>query len=641
MIDAENFITDKLDPIVADLLKYEKDQGLKRAVYNAMGVERPKKKAETPDYYPGYKLAVDWLSQIRVHAEKGYFPEWLFENNSPNQTPIEKEYTRKNYRQITLEVFKDYVDTMGRAYHHGNYQVEWPEENEQYNNEGITAKDYFTKDLPEFGSIETYTFEYQAPLKLMDAMGVNVVLPGEIATIETEEGEVVDPSEMISPYPQFFHVTRVLHYDEDFVLILSEEKSIVKFNGKDVEDGLVFWVIDENWWYQVRQVGNKVDNDFKLIEVFEHNLGYIPVIRAGGITIQIDSIVMEQSPFLYAVDTLDQVLIDSTLLTGAMANCCYPYRVMIGDPCEAFMKHDGETIICDNGYFRFSNGTNLECSSCSGTGLKNRITPTGVMLIKPSQGTMPGEQIKPSDALYYASPDTATLEFTAKRIDYNFTKSYNTIHIKRDNSQAQSSGEPVTATELVNENKSLIASITMNSKQNFEIMRFLIDTIGKVRYGDNFKAPVIKEPVSYDFFTPDEYMQQVAASISAGQPSIMTQSVIRDAASRIYFKDPESKKKFELIARADRLMAMSEQDINTRRANRLIQPYEIVLHDSILLFIDELVEEQPGFFDKPLKEQKDALIQKAQEVTTLMGANTQPNIVRTAQERLSDVLKAV
>jgi hypothetical protein len=641
MIDITSFVSQVIDPITEQYLKYENKQRLKNAVYGVAGTEKPKEKYIIPDYYSGYKLAVEWLCQVRAHSEKGYFPEWLFENNSPNQTEIEKQYTKANFRQTTIEVFKDYVDTMARAYHDGNYQIEWPVEDNQYQKPGLSAKEYFTEDLPEFGSIETYVFEYQAPLKIMDAMGVNVVLPGEIVTVEGEEGRlIVDPSSLLAPYPQFYHVNKVLKYTDEYYLILSEEKSTVKYNDRDVEEGIIYWLIDDRKWYQVRQVGKKVDYIFEIVPIFEHGLDYIPVIRAGGITIQIDSIVMEQSPFLFAVDTLDQVLIDSSLLTGSMANCCYPYRVMIGDPCENTMKVEGENIMCSGGSFYFHNGTSQTCNVCHGTGLKDRITPTGVMLIKPQVGTMAGDQIKPSDALYYASPDPATLEFTAKRIDYNITKSYNTLHIRRDNAQAQGSGQPVTATELVNENKALIASITTNSKQNFEILRFLVDTIGLIRYGDNFKKPTIKEPISYDFFTPEEYMKQVANSIATGQPSIMTQSVIRDALGRIYFKDTESKKKLELITRADRLMAMSEQDINLKRANRLVEPYEIILHDSILLFIDELVELNPKFWELSLKQQKDLLVTMAKEKVAFIQP-VATTVVQTAQQKLERVLATV
>jgi len=213
-----------------------------------------KKKSETdesyPDYYPGYRIAADWLTQIRVHSEKGYFPKWLFENNSPNMTEKEREYVRKNYRQYTLEVFKDYVDTMGRAYTRGNYSIEWPAEAEQYVTGSITSKQYFTTDLPKFESLETYVFEYQAPLKIMDAMGVNVVLPGDIPTIETENGVVVDPEKMIQPYPEFFHTTKVVYYDEHVVIIESLEKSDVLVADKTERTGLVFWIIDDKSWYK-------------------------------------------------------------------------------------------------------------------------------------------------------------------------------------------------------------------------------------------------------------------------------------------------------------------------------------------------------------------------------------------------------
>lgn len=606
------------------------------SVLQNLGIIPKNKKQEPISYFKGYTTAADWLQQIRAHAEKGFFPEWLFENNSPNMTQAEREYQRLNFRQDTLEVFKDLVDTNGRAYHQGNYEIQWPEEADQYTKQGLTFKQYMTTELPVYESIETFNFEFLPPLKFMDAEGHVAILPGNIPSKEINGELVVDPDTMLSPYPEFFHCTKTLYTSPELIIIESTEKSDVTVGDKTLHEGFVFWSFTDTDYMKIVQTGEKSDYEFEVVPILKHDLGYIPVKKVGGLTVKIDDVNLEQSPFLYAVDTLDRILIDSSLLASSKANCCFPYRVMIGDPCEAKMEVEGEPLICDNGYFHLANGSSFKCGTCGGNGLKDRITATGVMLIKPPQSTQDGEAIKPSEALFYAGPSPELFTKLRQEIDYNFTKSYNLLHLKRDNSKIQA-GQPVTATEIDGENKALIAGVTLNASQLFALLSFEVETIGRIRYGENLRMPIIKPPVSYDFLTIDEYLKKVSSVIADNQPSVMVQSVIRDAANRVFFKDQESKMVFELISKTDRLMAMTDDAINMKQSKRLIDNWEVILHDSIMMFIDELKAENPKFFESPLAEQKKALIEKAKAFAATIAPIQSANNM-TAANRLNTLL---
>ena len=120
-----------------------------------------------PHYYPGYTLSVEWLQQIRTHAQKGVFPELLFAKQAPNQTPKEAEYVRANFKQTTIQVFKDMVDTYGRAYHENNWSIEFIPDADQYVNNNDTLAEYINQDYPEFGSLDNFVFTFLPPLKLL------------------------------------------------------------------------------------------------------------------------------------------------------------------------------------------------------------------------------------------------------------------------------------------------------------------------------------------------------------------------------------------------------------------------------------------------------------------------------------------
>lgn len=574
-----------------------------------------------PHYYPGYTLSVEWLQQIRTHAQKGVFPELLFAKQAPNQTPKEAEYVRANFKQTTIQVFKDMVDTYGRAYHENNWSIEFLPDADQYVNTNTTLAEYINQDYPEFGSLDNFVFTFLPPLKLMDAMGVVAVLPYEIPTTEIEGEEVIDPERLIEPFTKFYHTTRVIAYDEEFAIIESEEMSKVEYNNKEVYEGLVYYIFDDQWIYKAIQVGKKVDYRFEIVEWFNHATGEVPVKRVDGIAIQIDETMMQQSPFLYATDVLDEVLLDSALLRGIKPTCTYPYRVMIGDPCQHQIRVDGEMLTCDGGYHYLMNGHKSICPECSGSGLKDRVSPYGTLLIKPQTSTQAGDNISPDSAIFYAAPSTETPRFLREEVAHNMNQAYEILHLKKTNNKVQG-GEGITATEAASDQKALIAGIKQNCMQLFDMYEWCIDMIGMMRYGENYRKPIIKRPVNYDFYLESDYLAQINEAIMAKQPPFVIQSIIYKYLQTLYYPDVQGQKVFNLISQTDRLLTMTLDEINLKLAKGLVDKWEVVLHDSAINFVNELSMADPNFFELDFDLQKQALINKAREVAGAIALTT-------------------
>ncbi len=221
---------------------------------------------------------------------------------------------------------------------------------------------------------------------------------------------------------------------------------------------------------------------FDLMEVpepewFNHNTGKLPVKRVDGIAIQIDETMMQQSPFLYATDILDEVLLDSALLRGIKPTCTYPFRVMVGEYCEFSIRDNGEQLVCDNGYHYRSDGTKSMCPECNGTGAKDRVSPYGTLLIKPQKGANQGDTVSPDKAMYYASPSVETPTFLRNEIAHGMSMAYEILHLKKTDNKVQG-GSNLTATEVASDQKSLIAGIKQNCIQLFDMFEWCIDMIG-------------------------------------------------------------------------------------------------------------------------------------------------------------------
>lgn len=570
-----------------------------------------------PDYYDGYTLSVKWLEQIRIHAQKGVYPFALFSKQAPNQTPAEAEYVRANYKQTTIQVFKDMVDTYGRAYHENNWSIQFTPDADQYVNANQTFQQYLDSEFPEYGSLDNFVFTFLPPLKMMDAMGVVAIMPHEIPVIEKDGEQIIDPDELVEPFTKFYHTTRVVAYDEEFAVIESEERSIVDYNGKEMQDGLVYLIFDDQWIYKAIQVGKKVDYQFEVMEWFNHATGIVPVKRVEGIAIQIDETMMQQSPFLYATDILDEVLLDSALLRGIKPTCTYPFRVMVGEYCEFSIRDNGEQLVCDNGYHYRADGSKSICPECNGTGAKDRISPYGTLLIKPQKGANNGDTISPDRAIYYASPSVETPNFLRQEIASGMSTAYDILHLKKTDNKVQGS---LTATEVASDQKSLIAGIKQNCIQLFDMYEWCIDVIGLMRYGVNYRKPIIKRPVNYDFYLEADYMAQINEAITSKQPPFVIQSIIYKYLQTLYYPDVQGQKVFNLISQADRLLTMTSEEINLKQAKGLVNNWEVVLHDSAINFVNSLMMDNSDFFEQDFAIQLEQLINKAKEVAGGIGS---------------------
>ena len=591
-----------------------------------------------PDYYNGYRLSVKWLDQIRTHAQKGVFPYELFEKTAPNQTPKEAEYVRANYKQTTLQVFKDMVDTYGRAYHENNWSISYTPDADQYVNTDTTLARYLDSEFPEYGSLDNFIFMFLPPLKLMDAMGVVAVMPHELDTVEIDGEEVLNPDELVDPYTKFYHTTRVLAFDEGYAVIESEERSEVEYNNKIVMEGAVFLIFDDQWIYKAIQVGKKVDNQFEIIEWFNHATDMLPVKRVDGISIQIDETMMQQSPFLYATDILDEVLLDSALLRGIKPTCTYPYRVMIGDPCQFQIRIDGENLTCDGGFHYRHDGTKTLCPDCNGTGMKDRISPYGTLLIKPQTSTTAGDNISPDSAIFYAAPSTETPRFLREEIAHNMNAAYEMLHLKKTNNKVQG-GEGITATEAASDQKALIAGIKQNCMQLFDMYEWCIDMIGLMRYGENYRKPVIKRPVNYDFYLESDYLAQINEAIAAKQPPFVIQSIIYKYLQTLYYPDVQGQQIFNLISQADRLLTMTLDEINLKLSKGLVDKWEVVLHDSAINLVNTLMMENPAFFEQDFDTQLQQLVAKAKEISGAIALTTPSGF--NAQNLVSNIVAGI
>jgi hypothetical protein len=581
-------------------------------------------KDELPELWPGFGAAYWQREDLLPHMEHGVYPYRLFANRAPNQSQEEFDYIKKNYKQVTLPVALDTLNTIGRAIHTGNYSIEWDAE------DALTdmVREYVMGGIKEWGSVSNFVQRLVARLKLEDAMGVLCALPREIPAImrETEEGEVlvVDPDGNIEPQITYHKCSQVwgFEYDGYYLLRLNEDAPGVTWAGKEVPGIACILVDDMNVW-TIRQTGKKTDWQFVIELWYEHGLGEAPCIHLGGTPVVRGGSLAFESPFLAAKEPLDVALSDAQYLQASKVKTVYPQVVMVGDPCDFVDDVSGEH--CVDGKIRVMHGdrvTTKLCPSCKGTGKMRRLGPLNELLINPRanpDGIAQSDGVNATNALTYVSPSTDSVRFIRQEVEHNIRHARSILHL--DTEAPMAGGDAKTATEAGLNARAKDAFVKPIADQILAIEEFLVRVIGRQMVGAQWDGFTLRMPTQYDLRTEADRVAEIALARTSGIPPALVDEMEGDLIAARYTRDPFMLEAMEVIQRADRLARMSEATITAEAAAGRVQAWEVALHYAALDMYRELYETDAAFVALDIWAKVAALHAKARERVGTTGAN--------------------
>jgi hypothetical protein len=555
---------------------------------------------------------------ILPHSRSDVYPEHLLSVRAPNQTDAQALYIKANYKATTLSVFEDFRSTISRAFADQNWSIRYSEElDERFGEE--TFQRYVNNEIEKFGSLEMFVKNMLPTLKLVDANGIIAIYPDDIEYLDEEEfEEPVMGNELLRPMPTYYNCKNIVGQKfGEYYLVISDDHSYVKNGSKTEETGIVLYLYDSMAIYKIEQTGKKSDMTFsEPVLYFQHNLGYVPCIKLMGSPQLINDEIAFQSPFITAVPLLDQVVLDESYLQMSKATSAFPFMVALGEICE-FVDREGNR--CNDGQiFDPINGGYRTCGSCSGSGVKSRFSPTGMLLIKPKTSVSEGDSGLSGEYLKFVSPPMDTLTFLRNEIEQQMAKSRRILHLPSSD-ESGTIGEASTATGSLNKLRSLYAFIKPISDQLFTIYEFSLVTIGKMRYGDLFGGVNLVYPTSFDISTPSDYLAVISEGVKAGVPPSITFSNVYNYIRAIHYTDEETSAVYDLIINADELLLMSNADILARLASGSVEKWQDVLHNSGPQLIMELIrdfiptEGAQRFLDQAMSDQIAQLRAKAAE----------------------------
>lgn len=590
---------------------------------------RKAKKEELPSYHNTYAHSCEMKEAIEIHAVPGKKPDKLIAERAPNQTDQEFNYAIKNYQQTTISVYLDAVHTMQRAFSDNNWSIDYRQGEDEEND----LQEYLEvgiRNTPLKLTYDDFMFQVLPSLKMMDAMGCVAYKPYFIPVVETEGGEIlIDSATLFEPIPVYYPCESVVAYqDNNWFMFISEEKSWVDWGNGKVQEGLIYEVYDERAIYRVMQVGKKIDYTFEIIVYHEHELGWCPVDRLKGIPAWMGGEIIFQSLFLFAVPFLNDVVLDSTMLRSIKAASVFPYRVMTGSICTNKMEINGEYQSCDGtGWFRdMTLNKSICCPTCLGTGMKDRISPHGVLLLRPETAFKEGELKTTQPAMYYVEPSVNTPQFLRDEIEKNNDKARQVLHLRTTDSEVKGSAD-LTATQVTKDEKALYSTVKMFSDQTFDSYEFGIRTMGTMRLGDRFEMPSVTRSITFDFANEYEYMEKISLAIKNGLPSFVVYEIVYRYIKTMFYNQADRAGVFDLLITTDLILVIPYEQINIEVAKGTIAPWQVVLHGSGIGLIKNLLLDNPTFLEQEVAVQKEQLITEAKRVadenkTTLPTSRT-------------------
>jgi hypothetical protein len=574
--------------------------------------------SQYPEYWSGYNYAAKMYDSILPHSRSDVYPEHLLSVRAPNQTDAQAQYIKANYKATTLSVFEDFRATISRAFADQNWSIRYNGEIDPRFGEE-TFQQYVNNEIEKFGSLEMFVKNMLPTLKLVDANGIIAIEPEDIEYFDEENGEEqMISNELLRPMPKYYNCKNIVGQKfGEYYLVICDDNSYVKVGSKMEESGIVLELYDSNAIYRIEQVGKKSDMTFgEPVLYFQHNLGYVPCIKLMGAPQLINDEIAFQSPFITAVPLLDQVVLDESYLQMSKATSAFPFMVALGEICE-FIDREGNK--CNDGQiFDPVNGGYRTCGSCSGSGVKSRFSPTGMLLIKPRTSLSEGDTGLSGEYLKFVSPPMDTLTFLRSEIEQQMAKSRRILHLPSSD-ESGTIGEASTATGSLNKMRSLYAFIKPISDQLFTIYEFCLVTIGNMRYGELFGGVNLVYPTSFDISTPSDYLSVISEGMKAGVPPSITFSNVYNYIRAIHYTDDETSAIYDLIINADELLLMSNADVLARLASGTVEKWQDVLHNSAPQLIMELIrdyiptEEFPTFLSLPMSEKITQLRAKAAE----------------------------
>lgn len=565
-------------------------------------------KKKKPEFTEIYCESVEYFERISVHSEIGKYPEKLFYNRAPNQTQAEADYIKATFKTTTFPIWERFLGSISGIWNPQNWSIKWNTEDTPISAGKETPQSYLEEEYPVYRSLEQYYKSIVTPTKQKDANGLLVHKPYFIPVKINESNEVViDNGQMVKPIAYIYNSAQIWDFLQgEYALVLTNEKSNVTYGNGVQKCGLVFEFYDNNNIWRIVQTGKKNDYQFEYFIYWNHNLGYLPCEKLKGRPLQKENDILFQSPFMSAIELMDDVLLDDSYLRITKAGHAFPHKWEYVDECD----YSNENGACIAGKIMNDYGDGVkeyDCPKCHGTGKAKSSSPLGVYQVKAPNRTDDSSKDMQIPPMGWIAPDPSIMEFLRKEINENSEKALQLLNLN-SNSNIKASDTALGKMIDRQEKESFIQPII---HETFDLFEFSIKAILEMRYGTSIKLPQVQQPKTSDIKTEAELTAEIASAKQQGLPDIALRNLLLEYLNTRFQTDERINKSVDLTFYIDRLVSLTSLEIAQKKNSGSVANWEDILHTSIYTFMADAVLKDPKFFDKPTEEQGAIIVEMA------------------------------
>lgn len=458
--------------------------------------------------------------EMVVHTQKKE-PKELLLKRRPNEPQDVLEYRTENYEPITYGSLNRAFDNINRIFG------------------GINAKINYTYDdvktylsTPNFMKYSFDQFFSDIFVKRMieDANGFLIWLPG----IDQN-----DQHSTLKPIPKLIFSFNLIDWEDEYIVFLSDEKTILKQGEKYVKNGKVYYMFTKDAFYKLTEG----DKGYILTQEYKHDLGMLPVIVLGG---DMNSTGIYQSFFAPFIPHANEAIRQFSDWQALSMTSAHPIREEFYMQCDVHeMKDNGNANDEDNK--TYSRKVEVKPISRSPYGTIQRPIP---------------EQNNMSDTL---SAEIPSVRFINQGVEYvkNAQESYTLLLEQAEDCLHLNLGKGDLsgyAKELdLQSHEDMLRKIGKRLFYAKEMsIRIIIGYIKNIPFDKTVVTVVL--PNTFRVKTEDELMQELKTLKEASAPSFMIAAVARELAALRFSGDQINQKIFEIISTYDPLFMYSVQE---------------------------------------------------------------------------------
>jgi len=550
--------------------------------------------------HPNYKITKELAEKIKIHAD-GQIPDKLIDERRPNESQFIKDYRKKIYAAITKNPINKVITSLGKIRRSTDWNIRYDKDKLPRAVADYSLEKYMEFDYPVFASLTNWVFSELLKQYLIDANGVYACIPQKMET---------QRNEFISPVAYFFPSEQVVAFEpeEYCVLLSSDTNRYTSPQGRNVyQDGLIYYIITDE--RIVKYVQSSKGKDFNVEYDFEHNLGYMPADKAGGLFVkrsQNDTVY--ESRINVMTVHLDEAAREYSDLQAEVVQHIHS---------EKYSYATDECPTCKgNGVAKAPDGAFCECGNCKGSG---RITSNNVygMHVINMQKKLEDYQM-PTPPIGYIVKDVEIVRIQAERIKNHIFSALAAINMEflAESPINQSGVAKEVDRDELNNFVNGIAEDIVRIMDN--IYKWICDLRYDIAVPDKEKRramlPTISVPERYDLLSATHLMNEITSLKQANANPLVISALEVDYIRKKFNADPEASDRLQAVLTLDPLQGLTTDDKMTYFADGVIREIDFIVSANIVRFVSKALADSKDFISMSLDEKIALLESYAQEI---------------------------